>query len=68
MSKMTSQILESFDALPPHEQHEVLTEMLRRIGELPEGFLTDEALVGLADELFQALDEEEENERRSDAR
>jgi hypothetical protein len=68
MSKMTSQILESFDALPPREQHEVLAEMLRRVGELPEDFLTDEQLTGLADELFQSLDAEEANERESDAR
>ena len=68
MSKMTSQILESFDALPPHEQHEVITEMLRRVGELPEGFLTDEELTELADDLFQTLDAEEANERESDAR
>ena len=44
---------------PPQEQHEVLTEMLRRSGELPETVLTDDHLVGLADDLFQALDAEE---------
>lgn len=64
MSKMTSQILESFDALPPEEQHDVLTEMLRRVGELPEGILSGDALTGLADDLFQTLDAEEAHERK----
>ena len=66
-SKMTSQILESFNGLSLPEQHEVLTELLRRVRELPEGVLTDEDLTGLADDLFQSLDAEEANERESEA-
>lgn len=68
MSKLTALILESFDSLPPNEQHEVLTEMLRRARELPEDFLTDEQLVGLADDLFQALDAEESDEQQAGAK
>ncbi len=59
MSELGVQILESFDSLPIEEQHEVLTAMLRRTGELPGTLLSDENLVELADELFQTLDAEE---------
>jgi len=59
MSETASRLLATFDSLPPHEQHRVLTEMLRRSGEVPGTFLTDDNLVGLADDLFQALDAEE---------
>lgn len=48
--------------------HELLAELLRRSGELPDTFLTDEQLVGLADELFQGLDAEESDGRKSNAR
>lgn len=61
MTETAAQLLATFDSLPPNEQHELLTIMLRRTGELPDGFLTDEALVGIADEVFQALDAEETN-------
>ena len=59
MSELGVQILESFDSLPIEEQHEVLTAMLRRTGELPGTLLSDENLVELADKLFQTLDAEE---------
>ncbi len=35
MSETAAQLLATFDSLAPHEQHELLTEMLRRSGELP---------------------------------
>lgn len=54
-----AQLLAAFEALPPREQRELLAEMLRRSGGLPETLLTNEQLVGLCDELFQALDAEE---------
>jgi hypothetical protein len=59
MSEMASQLLASFDSLPPQEQHELITAMLRRTSELPHTFVSDDALVDLADNLFQALDMEE---------
>ncbi len=59
MSETTSQLLATFDSAPPREQHEVITALLRRSGELPDTLLSDEGLVGLADDLFQALDTEE---------
>lgn len=62
MSEVATQILESFDTLPPDEQHKVVTEMLRRLGELQENSVTDEQLLGLADEAFLALDREERDE------
>ena len=59
MSETAAQLLATFDSLEPREQHELLTELLRRSGELPDTFLSDDHLVGLADDLFQALDAEE---------
>ena len=59
MSEMVSQLLATFDRLPPQEQHELITAMLRRTGELPDTLLADDALVDLADNLFQTLDMEE---------
>ena len=68
MSEAAAQLLATFDSLPPQEQHELVTEMLRRSGELPETLFTDDQLVGLADDLFQALDAEESDDRKSGAK
>ncbi|MFO7903761.1 MAG: hypothetical protein ACQESR_01505 [Planctomycetota bacterium] len=68
MSETAAQLLATFDTLEPQEQHELLTELLRRSGALPDTFLTDDHLVGLADDLFQALDAEETDGRESHAR
>ncbi len=68
MSETAALLLATFDSLPPQEQHELLTEMLRRSGELPETFLNDGHLVGLADGLFQALDAEESDDGESRAK
>jgi hypothetical protein len=62
MTDTATQLLVTFDSLPPHEQHEVLAALLRRSDELPETFLTDEQLVGIADDLFKALDSEESDD------
>lgn len=59
MSETASRLLAAFESLPLQEQHELLTEMLRRGGELPETILSDNQLVVLADDLFQTLDAEE---------
>lgn len=63
MSETAAELLATFDSLPPQEQHQLATEILRRSGELPETLLTDDHLVGLADNLFQALDAEESDDR-----
>ncbi len=68
MSETAAQLLATFDTLPTQEQHELVTEMLRRSGELPETFLTDDHLAGLADDVFQALDAEESDDRESGAK
>lgn len=65
MTETAALLLATFESLPPQEKHDVLTEMLRRGGELPETSLTDDDLVGLADTLFQSLDAEESNVRES---
>ena len=66
MSETTAQLMVAFQSLPMQEQHEFLTEMLRRTGELPATLLADDHLVGIADDLFQALDAEESNGCKSD--
>lgn len=66
MSDAAIQLLASFDSLPAHEQHELLIAMLRRSGELPETFISDDQLVGIADELFQTLDAEESNGNKAE--
>ena len=68
MTETAAQLMTTFESLPVKEQHELLTEMLRRSGELPETLMADGHLVGLADELFQALDAEEANGRKSGAK
>lgn len=65
MSETASQLMATFESLPMREQHELLTAMLRSSGELPATLLADDHLVGLADELFQALDAEESDGRKS---
>ncbi len=59
MSDTATQLLATFESLPEREQHELLITMLRRSGELPETIVSDDQLVGIADELFQTLDAEE---------
>jgi hypothetical protein len=59
MTETAAPVLATFDSRPPHEQHEPLTELLRRCGKPPETFLGDADLAELADDLFLALDAEE---------
>lgn len=68
MTETAAQLLATFDSLEPQEQHALLAELLRRSGELPDTFLADEHMVGLADNLFQALDAEESDARNSNAK
>lgn len=66
MSETATQLLATFESLPANEQHDLIIEMLRRSGELPDTILADDQLVGLADELFQSLDAEELNGNAAD--
>lgn len=59
MTTAAHQILDSFDALPEADKHQVAAEILRRVSASGEGDLSDAALVVAADELFRALDSEE---------
>ena len=61
MSDTATQLLATFESLPAKEQHALLIAMLRRSGELPDTMVSDDQLVGIADELFQTLDAEESN-------
>ena len=56
MTDIASQLLATFESLPPREKHELLTQMLRRSGELPDSAMTDDELTAVADNLFQSLD------------
>ncbi len=66
MSDTATQLLATFESLPEKEQHELLIAMLRRSGELPDTLVSDEQLVGIADQLFQTLDAEESNGNDAD--
>jgi hypothetical protein len=68
MSDTATQLLATFQSLPPKEQHELLVTLLRRSGELPDTIVSDDQLVAIADELFQTLDAEELNGNLADAR
>ena len=58
MTTAVHDLLETFDSLSDSERQEAAVEILRRIT-LSEGELTDDALVGVADDLFRLLDSEE---------
>ena len=61
MSDTAILLLKTFETLSPAEQHTLLVELLRRSGELPDTVVTDDDLVGLADQLFQMLDAEDDH-------
>ncbi len=68
VSKTAEQLLATFESLPPNEQHELLVAMLRRSGELQSAALNDDALTGVADELFQTLDASESRDNDTGSR
>lgn len=68
MSEAAVQFLSTFEALPLEEQHNVLVELLRRETRNPVPSLTDEDLLGLADELFQQLDRREASDDDTEAK
>ena len=59
MTATAQQLLDSFDALPEADQHQVAVEILRRFAGAVDGDLPESALVEAADELFRTLDAEE---------
>jgi hypothetical protein len=68
MTETAAQLIAVFDTLTVAERHELLIEMLRRSGELPDSIVSDDQLVGIADELFQSLDAEESNGNDAESR
>jgi hypothetical protein len=64
MTNTIQQLLDSFDALPDSDKHQVAVEILRRVAVSIDGDLPEDALVGAADELFCTLDAEEDAVRR----
>ncbi|HLF29587.1 MAG TPA: hypothetical protein VI566_01015 [Xanthomonadales bacterium] len=59
MMNAARQLIDSFEALPEHEKHEVLGQLLRRLMDKPYASLSDEELTGTADVLFQDYDSRE---------
>ena len=59
MNANAQQLLSSFDQLPSDDQREVAREILRRTAEFDVPSLSDDELIGQADELFLKLDEVE---------
>ena len=59
MTNSAKHLLDSFEALPAEEQHEVLAQLLRRLTETGYGALPDEALLHAADVVFQDYDRPE---------
>ncbi|MEJ7594988.1 MAG: hypothetical protein WKF77_25970 [Planctomycetaceae bacterium] len=67
MTDTAIQLLATFESLSANEQHVVSTQMLRRVGELPGAPMSDDALIAVADLVFQSLDAEEEHGHSSNA-
>jgi hypothetical protein len=59
MTNAAKQLIDSFEALPEQEKHEVLSQLLRRLMDKPYPSLTDEELAGAADLVFQEYDRRE---------
>lgn len=59
MSTDSQHVINSFNALSPAEQREVMVELLRKTAQWDSPPLTDDELVRLADESFLELDRRE---------
>ena len=59
MSRQTAELLQAFEALPPEEKQLFTVELLRRTVPFDSGPLDDTETFLAADELFAALDAEE---------
>jgi predicted HAD superfamily phosphohydrolase len=57
MTTAVQSLLDSFERLSENERQQAAVEILRRLR--PEGELSEQALVEVADELFTTLDREE---------
>ena len=62
MTTQVRNILESFDMLPEVDKRELASEIIRRSQSLDVLSLTDEQLVGAAEETFLELDRREAND------
>ena len=62
MTTQVRNILESFDMLPEVDKRELASEIIRRSQSLDVPPLTDEQLVGAAEETFLELDRREAND------
>jgi len=60
MSRAAQALLEAFDQLPPVQREEVFRELLRRVAASDHESFTNDELVGAADAVFSAYDEEEQ--------
>jgi hypothetical protein len=58
-SESAKQHLEEFEALPDHEQSEVVAELVRRVALAPHDGPSDDDLLAAADRLFVELDQRE---------
>lgn len=59
MTNAARKLIDSFEALPEQEKHEVLSQLLRRLMDKPYASASDEDLVGAADLIFQEYDRRE---------
>lgn len=59
MTNAAQQLIESFDALPEQEKHEVLAQLLRRLMSTPYATASDDDLTQAADLVFQEYDRHE---------
>jgi hypothetical protein len=60
MTNAAKQLIDSFEALPEQEKHEVLSQLLRRLMDKPYSSPTDDELRGAADLVFQEYDRRED--------
>lgn len=59
MTNAARQLIDSFEALPEEEKHEVLAQLLRRLMDSPYASPSDEELTRAADLVFQDYDRHE---------
>ena len=59
MTNVAKQLIDSFEALPEDEKHEVLGQLLRRLMSTPYSSPTDEDHIHAADLVFQEYDRRE---------
>ncbi len=62
MTDSANQLLSAFDALNPGERHEVFVALLRRVLNDAPSEVSEEGLVGVAEELFLELDAAEDKD------